>query len=217
MLYMSTLTLMRVTAETKETTRRRILTVALQLLKKQGWDAATTRDIAAAAGIANGTLFNYFPSKEAIAASLIEEAVAGWYEEFKRRRTGAESLEEDLFSLVWGGLKLARGFRKFLAPALEAIFSPLAQPSRETAGSSIRVRHLEEAQKIMADHGVAMPLPAVVLQLYWTLYLGVFTFWAADQSPNQEDTMALLDRSLHLFGTTLGGNGRSMTHEHKPE
>lgn len=51
----------------------------------------------------------------------------------------------------------------------------------------------------MAEHGVARPLPPVVLQLYWTLYLGVFAFWAADESPHQEDTLALLDRSLKLF------------------
>jgi AcrR family transcriptional regulator len=190
---------MRITAEAKTATRQRILTVAGRLFQKQGWENATTRDIAEAAGIANGTLFNYFKSKEAIAAALIEDATAGAMTEFSRRRTGQESLEEDLFALIWTGLKSLREFRPFLAPAAEAIFSPLAQPAREGVGDRLRILHLEAAERIMAEHGVARPLPPVVLQLYWTLYLGVFAFWAADESPHQEDTLALLDRSLKLF------------------
>ena len=39
--------------------------------------SSTTGDIADAAGIATGTLFNYFPTKEALLASLAAEAVAG--------------------------------------------------------------------------------------------------------------------------------------------
>ena len=210
---------MRITAETKTATRRRILTVAAQLFQERGWENATTRDIAEAARIANGTLFNYFKSKEAIAAALIEDATAGAYEEFSRRRTGRESLDEELFALVWTSHKSLRKFRKFLAPAAEAIFSPLAQPARAGAGASLRIRHLETAERIMADHGVSRPLPAVVLQLYWTLYMGVFAFWAADKSPHQEDTLALLDRSLKLFaaaGLAPVPEGREQ-HERKSE
>jgi len=48
------------------------------------------------------------------------------------------------------------------------------------------------------------------MQLYWTLYLGVIAYWAADDSPNQEDTLALLDQSTKLFagliGRTTGAN-----------
>ena len=43
----------------------------------------------------------------------------------------------------------------------------------------------------------------LTLQLYWTLYLGVFGYWAADSSPHQEDTLALLDQSLNLFVAPL--------------
>jgi AcrR family transcriptional regulator len=202
---------MRITAEAKTATRQRILTVTVRLFRESGWESATTRDIAEAAGIANGTLFNYFKSKEAIGAALIEEAMAGADDEFRKKRTGAESLEEDLFLLIWTGLKSLRKYRAFLAPAAEAIFSPLAKPARDGAGAGLRVRHLEAAERILAEHGVARPLPGVVLQLYWTLYLGVLVYWASDESPHQEETLALLDRSLKLFamaGTSPGAQGR---------
>jgi len=194
---------MRITAKAKAATRRRIITVAQQLFQEQGWENATTRDIALATGIANGTLFNYFPSKESIAAALIEEAMSGSYGEFRKRRSGEESLAEDLFLYIWTGLKSLRRYRRFMASEVEAIFSPLAKPHREDAGASLRTRHLEAVAQILTDHRIELPLPAVLLQLYWTLYLGVFAFWACDGSPHQEDSLALLDRSLQLFAGSL--------------
>jgi hypothetical protein len=53
------------------------------------------------------------------------------------------------------------------------------------------------------NHGITMPLSPVTMQLYWTLYLGVLAYWAADTSLNQEDTLALLDQSLKLFVALL--------------
>ena len=49
---------MRVTAETKVRTRDEIVLVARELFAKKGFADTTTRDIAASAGIAVGTLFN---------------------------------------------------------------------------------------------------------------------------------------------------------------
>ncbi len=39
--------------------------------------------------------------------------------------------------------------------------------------------------------------------MYWTLYLGVLAYWARDESANQTDTLALLDRSTRLFAASL--------------
>src|ERR1035441_1697845 len=96
---------MRITAEAKIATEQRILETAAQLFTTAGWESTTTREIAAAAGIATGTLFNYFQCKEAIAASLISEALTQAQQEFERRPREQESLEEDLFRFIWTGLK----------------------------------------------------------------------------------------------------------------
>jgi len=198
---------MRITPQAKLATRERIVDAATKLFARQGLEATTTRDIAAAAEIATGTLFNYFESKEAIAADLLSEALGKVQREFEASPaegpSGGRSLEEDLFAFIYAGLKRLRKFRKALAPALETIFSPLVRSSRQSAGDSIRVSHLEFVERLAIAHGVPGPLPAVTLQLYWTLYLGVFAYWAADHSPNQEDTLALLDHSLKLFVASL--------------
>lgn len=201
---------MRITAEAKVETRQRILQAATSLFLQDGWHGTTTRNIATTAGIATGTLFNYFPTKEAIAAALIAEALRRAVEEFTAIQLEETSLEARLFALIWSGLYNLREFRKFLGPACETIFSPLARPSAESPGDAIRVDHLEMVDAVIAGYGFPGLRSVVGVQLYWTLYLGVFAFWAADDSPGQEDTLALLDQSLRLFVSTLGtekGNG----------
>jgi AcrR family transcriptional regulator len=194
---------MRITAEAKIATAHRILEAAAELLTAAGWEQTTTREIASAAGIATGTLFNYFQCKEAIAAKLISDALDEAGAEFESRRDQEASLEEDLFSLIWSGFKRLRRYQNFLAPAAETIFSPLAQFAPERTGDYIRIGQLEMVERIVTGHGIAAPLPAVSQQLYWTLYLGVFAWWTADTSPHQEDTLALLDQSLRLFTASL--------------
>src|SRR3954453_6140585 len=109
---------MRVTGATKSATRKRILEAAKDLFLADGWNNTTTRGIATAAGIATGTLFNYFPTKEAIAAVLIGESLERAAEEFGQR-TQESSLEADLFTLVWSGLWGLRDYREFLGQALD--------------------------------------------------------------------------------------------------
>jgi AcrR family transcriptional regulator len=195
---------MRITTEAKVATRERIIKAAARLFRKNGWESTTTRGIASAAGIATGTLFNYFESKEAIVAALIGEALERAEQEVRNRD---ESLEEKLFTFIWTELASLRTYRTFLADAAESILSPLRRYSRESAGDSIRANHLEAVEQILISHGIPGPLQAVTMQLYWTLYLGVFAHWATDDSPKQEDTLALLDHSLKLFVTSLPRSG----------
>src|SRR5262245_52786662 len=94
---------MRVTAETKAETRQRILDAAQQLFAVGGFATSTTRDIADRAGIATGTLFNYFTSKEAALATLAAEAVAGVEQDFDG--SDCNTFEEELFAFVGPGLR----------------------------------------------------------------------------------------------------------------
>ena len=188
---------MRVTAETKAATRQRILEAAGQLFASNGFDAATTRDIADAAGVASGTVFNYFATKEAILASLAAEAAAGAHIEFEGGSEGTESLEEDLFAFAAAGLRKLKPLRKHLAVLFETTLHPLAAVSSDES-QSLRVAHLETVARLAKKHGMGELRP-LALQLYWTLYTGVVMFWSSDRSPKQEDTLALLDDSLMMF------------------
>jgi AcrR family transcriptional regulator len=189
---------MRVTAEIKEATRQRILHAAQQHFARHGFEATTTRDLAAAAEIATGTLFNYFPTKEAIALCLVEQACAEANIAFIRAADEPLSFEEELFAYVAANLRKLKPLRKYLPSVLETSLSPLVTVQADGA-TSLRASHLERVGQIAARHGQAQALNAVAQHLYWTLFTGVLAFWAADRSPKQEDTLALLDQSLAMF------------------
>src|SRR6187551_454917 len=115
---------MRVTAETKSATRRRILEVAQKHFAQHGFDVATTRDLAQAAGIAAGTLFNYFPTKEAIVEALVRDAYLRASESGTQELDdGQSSLAEELFAHVAGLLRKLKPFRKYLPAVLESSLS----------------------------------------------------------------------------------------------
>ena len=57
--------------------RREILDAATGLFGRHGYDVTTVQTIAAAAGVAAGTVYLYFPSKEAILDALQEAFEAG--------------------------------------------------------------------------------------------------------------------------------------------
>ncbi|UCF31909.1 MAG: TetR/AcrR family transcriptional regulator [bacterium] len=57
----------------KEETRRRILERSMDLFEEKGFDNVTMEEIAEAADVAKGTLYNYFPVKEAILSSYVQK------------------------------------------------------------------------------------------------------------------------------------------------
>ncbi|HEY9852321.1 MAG TPA: TetR/AcrR family transcriptional regulator [Leptolyngbyaceae cyanobacterium] len=65
------------TVQSEDATRTRIIKAAQRLFARQGYDGTTTKDLAMAAGVAEGTLFRHFANKKAI---LIEVATEGWVE-----------------------------------------------------------------------------------------------------------------------------------------
>ena len=207
---------MRVTAEKKLETRRRIVECARKLFSDKGFEQTTTRDIAGSAGIAAGTMFNYFPTKEALAMTIVGEALEEAGTEFEARLRGDESLDEALFGHVAVGLRHLAPQRNYVGEVLETALSPFAREAVCEQAQQFRVSHLETVQGLIALRGKpASQAPSVVtMHLYWTLYLGVLSFWAADESPNQEETLVVLDRSMGLFVGSLlweSKNGSEIT------
>jgi len=54
-------------------TKRRILDVAVALFLEEGYEATTVEEIAERADVGKGTVFNYFPHKQAFLGALAEE------------------------------------------------------------------------------------------------------------------------------------------------
>ena len=206
---------MRVTAQRKQETRRRIVECARNLFNEKGFEQTTTRNIAEAARIAAGTMFNYFPTKEALATAIIDEVLDEAATEFEGRLRGDETLDEALFAYVAVGLRHLAPHRNYVGEVLETALSPFAREAVCEQAQQLRVNHLETVRELIASRGLpTIAAPSVMtMHLYWTLYLGVLSFWAADQSPSREDTLVVLDQSMRLFVESLSAgskNGREV-------
>lgn len=70
----------------KDQVRRRLLDAAYVCLERNGFQDMTTRELLAEAGLSNGTLYKYFPSKEHIYEALAEELLG---EDVERLRAEA--------------------------------------------------------------------------------------------------------------------------------
>src|ERR1043166_2834948 len=109
----------------KENARGRIVAAALELFQRKGFDATTTRAIARKAGIAEGTVFNYFKTKEDIALYFfeheVEHAVAAVRANPRLRKV---SLEEKLFALVQSQLEYLAPYERFIGAALLHALKP---------------------------------------------------------------------------------------------
>ena len=62
---------MRITSPKREARYRQLLQAALQVFARDGIDGASVADIAEAAGVAKGSVYLYFDSKEALAGDLV--------------------------------------------------------------------------------------------------------------------------------------------------
>jgi len=196
---------MRISEQAKQENRGRILEKATEIFNSKGFEDSTTRDIALASGLAVGTLFNYFPSKETLAMTMVAEAFGQGREDFLHRCSGKEDLAEELFLFIASGLRRLRPLRSFLGPVLERSLSPFPRRSICPEGESARLEHLAAVQAIVSRHGFAETPDYVAMNMYWSLYLGILAYWTNDPSPNQEASQALIDYSIRMFVQVITG------------
>jgi AcrR family transcriptional regulator len=195
----------------KEKTRRAILQAALALFARQGFQRTTTRAISRKAGIAEGTLFNYFRTKEDLALYFFEQELTGLIAWFKNnKRLQQASLPEQLFALIDRHLDGLRPYEDFIG----AVYLRALQPSSRLsplslASQSQHLRYLQFIREVLARAEAAKEIPAVGdfgAIAFGLFHLAMVTYWLQDLSPGKENTLALLDRSLKAANGFLNRN-----------
>ncbi|RCW29819.1 TetR/AcrR family transcriptional regulator [Marinilabilia salmonicolor] len=107
----------------KKVKRSLILQKALELFATKGYHSATTAEIAKAANIAKGTLFNYFESKEHLLRSLVFETLLELAEMIDPNHDGIVT-QEEFFSVIHKSRKWIVDHPQFLS----LYFSMVSQP-----------------------------------------------------------------------------------------
>ena len=185
---------MRVTAQAKAQTRTTIVEAAEALFTEYGFAETTTRDIATEAGVATGTLFNYFPSKEALALEIVNAELAQAVAQLRRRRRARrpESPAEALFDLIATQLRRLKGRRDLVGGALSGLLNRSSDTTPDVDAAASLMRGDPEHEE------------ATTVHLYLAVHAGVLAFWIHDDSPAYEDTLALLDRLTRSITDSSG-------------
>jgi AcrR family transcriptional regulator len=190
-------------AQNKAAIRARIVTAALNLFQTKGFEATTTREIARKASIAEGTVFNYFKTKEDIALLFFEQevdhAIATVRGDPRLRKA---PLEEKLFALVQSQLDFLAPYERFIGAAVIQALKPTSRLSPFShRAQELRHRYVGFVQELIEEsvpknrHGA---LTWVAPEAFWIYYLGALLYWLHDSSPRKQNTLAFLDRSLGI-------------------
>ena len=189
-----------------EETGLKILESALDLFRKEGFDAATMRDIATKAQVATGAAYYYYPSKDAIVMDFYRRACAEMQPQIEAALSKARGLEDRLRELI--RVKLVhfapnRGVLRALLKSGADPLNPLSPFSVET--KEIRDTDIVWFRRVIQDCGIKIPrdlepeLPGVL----WFFQMGVIYFWVIDESPRQARTEKLLELASKNVATLV--------------
>lgn len=184
-----------------ERTRARILETALELFRRDGYEATTMRVIASTAGVSLGNAYYYFNSKE----HLIQAFYARTHDEHLAACSGILESSGNLKTRLLGVMRAKLGtsmpyhrfsgllFRTAADPSSPLNpFSSQSRPVREESIDLFRSVVLDSTTKVPAV--LAKELPG----LLWLYQMGVILYWIHDTSPGCDKSYRLVDRSVDL-------------------
>ena len=196
----------------KERTKERILKAALQLFKEKGLEGTTTKEISKKSGIAEGTLFNYFKTKEDLALYFFQKETEDLIQWFRAdARLQKAPLPEKLFAIFHRQLEYIEPYEDFIGAVFcrslqpTSTLSPLSFESQE-----LRLKYLRFIREILAEAEEKEEIPRVGglgSYVVGLTYLGIVAYWLQDGSRRKQKTLALLDRALN-FGSQVLKKGR---------
>jgi AcrR family transcriptional regulator len=145
-----------------------ILTAAAQVLIELGYEGATTGRVAERAGVSIGSLYQYFPNKEALIAALIERHADQIVEIMQRalHDPAKLTLEEGLRAIIHAGTRAHR-----VHPALHKILNEQVPRVGQLAKAMDTHRKIAaviedflraHAHEMLADHDPAVA--AIVIE-----------------------------------------------------
>lgn len=187
-------------------TSSRIMEIALDLFRKEGFETATMRDIAQRAGVAVGAAYYYYPSKEAIVLDYYQRANADMQPKIEAALAKAKGLEDRLRELIRVKLKQFAPNRGVLRALLKNGADP-RNPHSPFSSETKEIRDIDIAwfASILKDCGIRIPrdLLAQLPGVLWFFQMGVIYFWLIDESAKEARTEKLLDLASKNVATLV--------------
>lgn len=191
----------------KQEKRRRIKLAARQIFLEKGYEAATTREIAALAEVATGTVFVYAKDKRDLLLMIINDDLDAINEAAAAEIDHTAPLLAQLDQFFRARYEYWASEPRLARPALQETFDFLgsnAEQGEETARfyarrpmisgllTDLLGRQQAAGQISSADR------PELIASLFMTIYLTEVRRWLAQESPEVEAGMARLLQMLDL-------------------
>lgn len=173
-----------------------LLEAAAACFIDKGYEAATMTEIAARAGAAIGSLYQFFPTKELLAQALLDSYAEALYARLGALAARAATWDTDRLGAQL--IRLLVAFRRRY-PAFEVLAESILVPSEHSL--TIRHRVRAELQALLARHAPALPpaeLHAVTIVVQQMMKAAV----AVNAEPGlggRKAALAQLQRALQLY------------------
>jgi AcrR family transcriptional regulator len=184
--------------------RSQILSTAIELFSRRGLGAVTIDDIATAADVGKGTIYNYFATKEDIVVAFMADLEARIAPKIARFRPGERPVHRTLADYILLHFRLKEPYHAFVRVFLAQMFMDTARflpymvemqkyidPPIHSLFAS-----LEERGQLRAD----IDLPQLIMS-FKTMHLGLTALWAVE-GPPFEQTAHVVRQQMQFF--TLG-------------
>lgn len=193
---------MKISHQQKIKNRSIIIAAAVELIGEDGFKAATMRKIARQSGIGDATIYNYFPTKEAILYGYYEDHMHACINALKKVTDfHTFNLQEQIQTLFDTSQTLYLADREFVAKTFR---QAMLAGSRDWARvKPIRAIFLSAVEEMMSAASEVGEIPDQVFgdligQFFMDAYLGVIIYWIEDTSDGFSNTSVLVDRGLDL-------------------
>lgn len=183
----------------KDKMRKQIITVSLDLFRSQGFASTSMEQIADEVDIAKKTLYNYFPEKEAIISSYVQESVDQVKLHLNEFIDSYPNISSCLFALFERTAEEYRSDREiwqvYGAYRMQNMFQPTKRMELRSGLEELFEKILEQAQatgQIRAD----IPAQYLAQQLEMSYALTVLPWLADPKAVSLNDS---LTRCIEVF------------------
>lgn len=185
----------------KMAARSHILSAAINLFSRRGLDVVTIDEIAAAADVGKGTIYNYFATKEDIVVAFmadLEERLAPSIARFRPKEKPLDSVLADYILLHF---RLKEAYHAFVRVFLAQMFSDTERFLPYMVEMQKYVDPpLESLFAALEERGVlraGIDLPQLIMS-FKTMHLGLTALWAVE-GPPFEQTTRVVRQQMQFF------------------
>lgn len=198
-------------------TRRRLVTAAVELAAEHGWRGATVERIAARAGVAKGTFFVHFKTKEAIVLALVHHqisAAAAARDAAISAGTPVDGLRAATMTL---GAEAASNIEVSRAVLIAILESREIGGATDEVFAKLQSRMVDDARAALASGLLDGPDAETIAGLLMACYLGAALHCTSAPrakplvqvlGPLVDATLAALTRPTQVGARARGSKGR---------